>query len=110
MAGVIGMNKKRADLRRLGRRVEQTFITTVRVTARPVQRLSPAPSAAADDVLTGLGDEIGTVRDHFGIDAEYRFYRKLDLPRSVIFATQATNRSGYQFFDPGTIGYCCGSQ
>ena len=95
-------HEHRAHSCRLGRRIEQPILATLRCTSR-VQLAAAAPSAAADNRLTIEDDEVGSVGDEVSVDVRDVLERAGDLLRVVGARTKSGKRFAHHALDRGDI-------
>jgi len=93
-AGVIGVDEDGADLCGVGGRIEEgSFAAGAVVTAEEGAAIAPAATAGDKaGVVRRLGDEVGTVFDELGIEAERVAERTFDLRGRVVMLLQRANR------------------
>src|SRR6266704_623406 len=95
LAGVSGIDEERADLGRIGARVEQRRVP-FRALVAAKQGSTVTPTSAADDDRAFLDDKKSSVLDELRINAESTLQRALDLFRPVVTFAQLPGRAVYQ--------------
>ena len=98
----IGMNKERPDACRIAAGVQNLILARLALVPA-IQRPSPAPAAATDDLSPCLGDEVSFVGDKLRVRPEDMADGALDLRVRVIAMTQAAHREGDQGLQCGQI-------
>lgn len=93
LSGPTWMHEERANLSRIGGRVEHTGVT-LGVAIAAEQRFPATPSAASDRLPGVLGDKIRSIQDEIGVDAKDGGEGCLDLLVGVVIVAQAARRLG----------------